>query len=158
MPFDIPDRIPTEAVTVAPGITGYLLPDDGMVAEAEFLKHLNDGGELYMIAFGFTLVPMVDALIQRKDRLHIYVDNSQAGGVMAKPQIQRLVNAGVEVTLGTSTAGSRYICHSKCLVCRHPDGSSWCGEGSVTFSESGWHQVNTVMVFYSKAWAAAVIA
>jgi len=119
-----------------------------------FLGHLDDQGEMYITAFGFTLQPMVDKLLehyQAGDPLHIYLDHSQAGGTMEKPQVQRLVDAGVEVTIGTSPEGSRYICHTKGIVCL--DSPPWCWEGSVNFSESGWRQVNTSMVFNSDDWS-----
>ena len=136
----------------------YLLPGDGAKAESDFLHHLADDGEMYITAYAFTLVPMIDQLLanfQRGDPLHIYLDHSQASGRMEKPQVLRLVNAGVEVTIGTSPAGSQYICHTKGIVCL--DRPPWCWEGSVNFSESGWHQVNTAMVFHSSGWAQAFV-
>ncbi len=132
----------------------YLLPGDGPAAEAEFLHHLADPSEMYITAYAFTLQPLIDQLIanhEAGDLLHLYLDNSQASGSTEKPLIQRLVDAGIEVTLGTSPEGSQYICHTKGIVCL--DAPPWCWEGSVNFSESGWHQVNTAMVFSSEAWA-----
>ena len=135
-------------------VTCYLLPGDGAAARAEFLHHLGDPAEMYITAYGFTLQPMIDQLIANHvagDLLHIYLDNSQAAGQAERPQVQRLVDAGIEVTLGTSPEGSRYICHTKGIVCL--DTPPWCWEGSVNFSEGGWHQVNTAMVFSSADWA-----
>ena len=131
----------------------YLLPEDGKVAEKEFLLHLHNPGETWIIAFGFTLAPMVDELISAHNegvRLHLYLDHSQSSGRAEKAQVQRLVDANVEVTIGTSPEGSRYICHTKGVVV--DDKPPWCWEGSVNFSESGWHQVNTAMVFSSGEW------
>lgn len=136
----------------------YLLPGDGAQAESDFLRHLQDDGEMYITAYGFTLAPMIDQLLanfQRGDLLHIYLDHSQAGGHMEAAQVQRLVDAGVEATIGTSPEGSKYICHTKGIVCL--DDPPFCWEGSVNFSESGWHQVNTAMVFASPEWAAAFV-
>lgn len=134
-------------------VTCYLLPADGKIAEQEFLTNLKTPGETWIIAFGFTLAPMIDELIAAHKSgvpLHIYLDHSQSSGVAEKPQVQRLVDAGVEVTIGTSPEGSKYICHTKGVVVE--GAPPWCWEGSVNFSESGWHQVNTAMIFYSKEW------
>src|SRR5438876_11178491 len=51
----------------------------------------------------------------------------------------------------TSPEGSQFICHTKGIVCLDP--APWCWEGSVNFSVSGWHQLNTAMSFSSKDWA-----
>ncbi len=45
---------------ITANITCYLLPGDGQVAEQEFLKHISDPGETYIIAYGLTLVPLID--------------------------------------------------------------------------------------------------
>ncbi|HUI00771.1 MAG TPA: phospholipase D-like domain-containing protein [Nitrososphaerales archaeon] len=134
-------------------ITCYLLPGDGAVAQAEFLKHISDPGETYIIAYGFTLVPMIDDLIaahQNGVPLHIFLDHTQAEGSMEQPEVQRLVDAGLEVTIGTSPAGTQYICHTKGVVSN--DDPVWCWEGSTNFSQSAWDQVNTAMVFSAQAW------
>lgn len=136
----------------------FLLPGDGPAAETALLKHLEDNGEMYITAYAFTLVPMIDQLLanfKRGDPLHLYLDYSQESGVAEKPEVQRLVDAGMEVTIGTSPEGSKYICHTKGIVCL--DKSPWCWEGSVNFSESAWHQVNTAMMFSSSAWAQAFV-
>ncbi|TLZ58342.1 MAG: hypothetical protein E6K17_01140 [Methanobacteriota archaeon] len=145
--ISMPFKITTE-------IQCYLLPGDGTAAKAQFLQHLGDSGEMYITAYGFTLQPMIDQFIANHatgDLLHIYLDHSQSAGAAEKPQVQRLVDAGIEVTIGTSPEGSQYICHTKGIVCL--DRPPWCWEGSVNFSESGWHQVNTAMVFSSDDWA-----
>ncbi len=139
---------------ITTAVTCYLLPGDGPAAEAEFLHHLADPGEMYITAYGFTLPQMIDQLLanhEAGDLLHIYLDSSQAAGKAEKPQVQRLVDAGIEVTIGTSPEGSQYICHTKGIVCL--DTPPWCWEGSVNFSLGGWHQVNTAMVFHSGDWA-----
>jgi len=83
--------------------------------------------------------------------IHIYLDLSQSRGTAEKPQVQRLIDAGVEVTIGTSPAGLSFITHTKGIVCNDTP-VPWCWEGSVNFSESGWMQVNTAMVFNDKTW------
>jgi phosphatidylserine/phosphatidylglycerophosphate/cardiolipin synthase-like enzyme len=134
-------------------ITCYLLPADGTVAEQELLNHISDPGETYIIAFSFTLVPLIDDLISAHQNgvpLHIFLDHSQSEGALQAGQIQRLIDAGIEVTIGTSPAGVQYICHTKGVVSN--DDPVWCWEGSTNFSESAWFQVNTAMVFSSQAW------
>jgi hypothetical protein len=108
---------------------------------------------MYITAYGFTLQPMIDQFLANRaagDLLHIYLDHSQASGMAEKPQVQRLVDAGIGVTMGTSPAGSKFIRHTKGIVCL--DRVPWCQEGSVNFSENGWHQVNTVMMVSSRDW------
>jgi hypothetical protein len=139
--------------TITATLDCYLLPADGAAAEAVFLKHLEDPYEMWIIAYSFTLVPMIDEIIansQGGDPIHIYLDLSQSSGADEMPQLKRLVAAGVEVTLGTSPAGTSYITHTKGLVCN--DTPPLCWEGSVNFSASGWLQVNTAMVFFSPEW------
>ncbi|MGP6190153.1 MAG: phospholipase D-like domain-containing protein [Vulcanimicrobiaceae bacterium] len=139
--------------TIQTQIDCYLLPEDGAAARAVFLQHLKDPYEMWIIAYSFTLVPMIDEIIannQVGDPYHIYVDLSQSSGKAEKPQLQRLVDAGVEVTIGTSPAGTAYITHTKGICCN--DSPPWCWEGSVNFSASGWLQVNTAMFFHSTQW------
>jgi hypothetical protein len=134
-------------------VTCYLLPGDGPTAEKEFLTNLNAGKETWFIAYAFTLVPMIDELLSAKAKgvaLHLYLDHSQAVGHYEAGQIQRLVDAGVEVTVGTSPVGSQYICHTKGVAVDVDP--PWCWEGSVNFSKQAWDQVNTAMVFESQEW------
>jgi hypothetical protein len=134
-------------------ITCYLLPGDGAVAKQEFLNHISDPGETYIIAYAFTLVPMIDDLVaahQKGVPLHIFLDHTQSEGALQKQQVQQLIDAGLEVTIGTSPAGTQYICHTKGVASN--DNPVWCWEGSTNFSESAWDQVNTVMVFSAQAW------
>jgi phosphatidylserine/phosphatidylglycerophosphate/cardiolipin synthase-like enzyme len=144
-------------------VTCYLLPEDGEAAEAQFLKNLKDPGETWIIAYSFTLVPMIDELLDAHSQgvpLHLYLDHSQSSGRAAKPVIEKLVDAGIEVTIGTSPEGSRYICHTKGMVSdEDPQGGElFCWEGSVNFSASGWHQVNTAMTFSSPKWRDEFVA
>ena len=130
----------------------YLLPTDAVAAEKDFLDHLRGKGETWIIAYGFTLVPMIDELIgvhKRGKKLHLYLDHTQASGKAETVDVDRLVHAGVEVTIGTSPVRG-LICHTKGVVVDgvHP----WCWEGSVNFSNNGFSQVNTAMAFESKLW------
>lgn len=148
--------------TIDTAITCYLLPQDGTVAEQLFLKNLLDPGETWIIAYAFTLPDMINELLAAHKKgipLHIYLDFSQSTGKTEKPLVQQLISSGVEVTIGTSPAGSQFICHTKGIVSdAAPGGSLWCWEGSVNFSLSAWKQVNTAMVFSSPAWRDQFVA
>ncbi|HEV2422233.1 MAG TPA: phospholipase D-like domain-containing protein [Candidatus Acidoferrales bacterium] len=144
-------------------VTCYLLPQDGAQAKADFLKHLLDPGETWITAYAFTLTDMINDLIAAHKAgipLHIYLDHSQEVGKVEKPLVQQLVGAGVEVTIGTSPAGSQYICHTKGMVSdpAAKGGSLWCWEGSTNFSLSAWQQVNTALVFASQQWRDEFVA
>lgn len=135
-------------------MTCYLMPDDHAEAEQRFLELVAAPGETWLIAYGFTLTDAADNLITAHRRgvpLHLYLDRTQSAGPTAKPIVQRLVDAGVEVTIGTSTSGRKYICHTKGLVVDTPSGPQ-CWEGSVNFSATGWLQVNTAMNFGAQVW------
>jgi hypothetical protein len=148
--------------TIDTQITCYLLPDDGTVAQQAFLKNLLDPGETWIIAYAFTLPDMIKELVaahQKGTPLHLYLDYSQYSDKTEKPLVQQLVQAGVEVTVGTSPAGSEYICHTKGIVSdAAPGGALWCWEGSTNFSLSAWKQVNTALVFSSLPWRDQFVA
>lgn len=134
-----------------------LFPDDQDRGQGMLIGRLRSPAETYGISYGFTFQPMVDAILQAQADgapQHFYLDRSQSRGAAEAPQVQRMVDAGVEVTIGTSTAGSRFICHTKGFVVLdyEPDGP-WCWEGSINFSQGGWRQVNTAMVFRSQPFA-----
>jgi phosphatidylserine/phosphatidylglycerophosphate/cardiolipin synthase-like enzyme len=144
-------------------VTCYLLPQDGNAAKADFLKHLLDPGETWIIAYAFTLPDMIHDLLEAHSKgipLHIYLDHSQAVGKVEKPLVQQLVDAGIEVTIGTSPVGSKFICHTKGIVSdpAGDKGELWCWEGSTNFSLSAWQQVNTAMVFASQEWRNEFVA
>jgi len=144
-------------------VTCYLLPGDGTVAQADFLKHLANPGETWITAYGFTLPDMINELLAAHKNgvpLHLYLDHTQAAGTTEKPLVQKLVDAGVEVTIGTSPAGSRFICHTKGIVsdAAKSGGAVWCWEGSTNFSLGAWEQVNTALVFASQPWRDEFVA
>ena len=146
--------------TITTTIDCYLLPEDGPAAKTVFLQHLEDPYEMWIIAYSFTLVPMIDEILAHNSSgapYHIYLDLSQSTGAAEKPQIARLVAAGVEVTVGTSPSGTSYITHTKGVTCADQP-VPWCWEGSVNFSASGWLQVNTAMFFHSQDWHAQFVA
>lgn len=148
--------------TITTAVTCYLLPDDGQIAQQEFLKNLLDPGETWIIAYAFTLPDMINEIIAAHAKgipLHLYLDYSQYKSKTETPLVQKLVQAGVEVTVGTSPAGSQYICHTKGIVSdAAPGGALWCWEGSTNFSLSAWKQVNTALVFSSQEWRDQFVA
>src|SRR5258708_38682701 len=98
-----------------------LLPDDGTAGQERFLTLLTNREETWMIAYGFTLAAMVNDILAAHKAgvaIHLYLDRTQSSGTTEAPLVKQLVAAGVEVTIGTSTAGSAYICHDKALVCK----------------------------------------
>jgi hypothetical protein len=131
----------------------YLLPQDGAQARSTFLQHLRDPNEMYIIAYAFTLEPMIEEFLADApdDRLHIYLDYSESRSKAEASNLKKLISAGIEITIGTSTAGRKFICHTKGIVCNDVP-LAWSWEGSVNFSESGWQQVNTAMLFHSQAY------
>jgi hypothetical protein len=146
--------------TITTTVDCYLLPEDGAAARALFLQHLEDPYEMWIIAYSFTLVPMIDEILAHNSvgsPYHIYLDLSQSQDSTEKAQVARLVAAGIEVTVGTSPAGTSYITHTKGVTCADQP-QPWCWEGSVNFSASGWLQVNTVMFFHSDDWHAQFVA
>jgi hypothetical protein len=81
-------------------------------------------------------------------------------GKVERPLVQQLVDAGIEVTIGTSPIGSKFICHTKGIVSdpAPSGGTLWCWEGSTNFSLSAWQQVNTAIVFGSQQWRDEFVA
>jgi len=149
--------------TIDTEITCYLLPQDGPIAKQDFLMHLMDPGETWIIAYAFTLSDMIQDLLNAHAKglpLHLYLDYSQSTGKTEQPLVKQLVAAGIEVTIGTSPAGSEFICHTKGIVSDPAanGGSLWCWEGSTNFSLSAWQQVNTAMVFSSQKWRDEFVA
>jgi len=136
-------------------VTCYLLPRDGAATRADFLRHLLSPGKTWITAYALTLPDMISELLEAHRQgapLHIYLDHSQEVGETEQPLVQQLVDAGVEVTIGTSPAGSKFICHTEGIVSDPPKAGDpvWCAEGSSNFSMNTWQQVNTVMVFSSQ--------
>ncbi len=139
-------------------VEAYLMPQDGQQAEATFLQHLQDPHDMYIIAYAFTLEPMIQHFLADAPdaNLHIYIDSTQAAGHYESPLIDQLIAKGIEVTIGTSTAGSKFICHTKGVVCNDVP-AAWCWEGSTNFSASAWSQVNTAMTFESQEYYDAFV-
>lgn len=99
--------------------------------------------EIKIDIYGFTYRPLMDALIaahSRHEGVHIVADHTQAEGTAEKPELQRLVDAGIDLVVGTSSRGG--IDHSKYIVI---DGKTVIF-GSFNFSQSALAQDNTVTI------------
>ena len=99
--------------------------------------------EVLIDVYGFTFAPLMDALIAKHQAgvlVRCVCDHSQAEGAAEKVQLQRLVDAGIEVLIGVSIHGA--IDHSKYLVVDR----ATVGFGSFNFSASAEQQDNTFAV------------
>src|SRR5260370_1329535 len=140
----------------------YFLPEDGKEAETQFLDLLNNPGETWICAFGFTLQPMFDA-IKKADvagvKIHILLDHTQEVGHAEAPKVKDLVtslkNGDVTVTTaGINNGKKSQIWHGKGIVVQAVDGgNNHCWEGSTNFSESAWFQGNSARIFRNDIWA-----
>jgi len=139
--------------TITSEVTCYLIPEEREAATREFLKHLHNPEETWIIASEISIVPVIIELIAAHTNgvpLHLYLDHSQASGRADKHQINRLSNAGIEVTIGTSLVEHGDLSHTKGIVV---DGRPpWCWAGPLNFTGSGWHAVDMAMVFCSREW------
>lgn len=118
---------------------------------------------IHIDIYGFTWAPLMDALIaahQRGIHVNIVADHTQAEGAAEKPQLQRLVTAGIDVLIGTSSRGA--IDHSKYIVIDGElgasDPASCVGWGSFNFSDSARAQDNTFTVRNDAGLVAAFLA
>jgi len=151
----------------------YFLPEDGTIAEAKFLELLNNPGETWIGAFGFTLQPMFDnikAADARGVKIHILLDHSQSGGHAEASKVKDLVaslkNGDVTITTaGLNSKKPSQIWHFKGMVVSMlpalggmTEPVSACWEGSTNFSESAWFQGNSARVFANQQWAEAFVA
>jgi phosphatidylserine/phosphatidylglycerophosphate/cardiolipin synthase-like enzyme len=95
--------------------TLFLSPDDDCHA-ALLAAARSATKSLHVLIYGFTLPDLVDVLIQKQHAglsVGVVVDHTQASGATQEPLMQRLVDAGVPVTITTSHGA---IMHEKCLL------------------------------------------
>lgn len=155
--------------------TDFFLPEDGVIAEQAFLELLNNPGETWIGAFGFTLQPMFDAIKAadaRGVKIHLLLDHSQSSGHAEAPKVKDLVNSlkNGDVTITTAGLNSgkpSQIWHFKGMVVSMlptdvlggmttPVQACW--EGSTNFSESAWFQGNSARIFANQQWAETFVA
>lgn len=113
--------------------------------------------------YGLTFPPLMDALIaahQRGVHVQIVADHSQSAGTHERPQLQRLVDAGIELVIGVSARGG--IDHSKYLLIDAALGvmapQSCVAFGSFNFSVSALSQDNTLTKTNDAAMVASFLA
>ena len=122
-------------------ITTFFAPFDD--TQGEFLKFVTSAKRsLYVQIYGFHLPPLTAALIdahRRGLKVAIILDHTQAEGKAESGEVQKLVDAGVPLLIGTSPV-HRAILHSKfCIV-----DSKSVEFGSWNYSLSASQQSNTV--------------
>lgn len=112
------------------------------------LDYMNEAQHsLHLSVYGFTNDDMGDILIAKHRaglEVGVVSDHTQAGGKAQHALLQRLVDAGVPVTIATSPTGA--INHVKCIICEAVVGAdaneSYAIFGSLNFSGSGEKQEN----------------
>lgn len=132
-------------------LKAYQFPDDADEGRSDFLGWFKDPNETWLRAYGFTMPDLVAEIIDAHKNgtpIHVLLDHTQEVGHFEHPLAVELVQAGVETTVCTSYAGSKYIAHEKGFVTSMAD----CWEGSVNFSSTGWEQINSAFAFNSPVW------
>lgn len=116
----------------------------------------NEQSEIRVDIYGLTYGPLIDALVAahaRKVDVRIVADHTQAEGTAEKPELQRLVDAGIDLLIGTSSRGA--IDHSKYLVAV---GQGTVAFGSFNFSAGALAQDNTLTETNDGAMVAVFLA
>lgn len=142
--------------------TDYFMPEDGAVAQKQFLQLLANPGEVWMSAYSFTLQPMFDELLKadaRGVKIHLLLDHSQEAGRAEASKVKNLADnlKHGDVTITTAGINSKapsQIWHWKGFVVQQAKSKHYaCWEGSTNFSQSGWLQGNSARTFTSDVWA-----
>lgn len=135
------------AATAQVGIKTLFSPFDDTAAE--FLAFVQGAKRsLCVVIYGFHLPPLTDALIAKHKaglEVAVILDHSQAAGKAESSEVQRLIDAGVPLLIGTSPVHGQ-ILHSKFTV-RDAVAVEF---GSWNYSLSASQQSNT-MSFVSDA-------
>ena len=92
--------------------TDYFMPEDGAVAQKQFLELLANPGEVWMSAYSFTLQPMFAELLKadaRGVKIHLLLDHSQEAGRAEASQVKNLATnlKHGDVTITTAGINSR---------------------------------------------------
>lgn len=144
-------------LTFDPGPTNvYFLPEDVTKAREDFLSLLHNGSETYVVAYAFEVGALVDELLTAHGsgvKLHLYLDRSTRMGRIPFGLVQKMTNAGIEVTLGTAMSNIGYVGHTKGLV----TATFECWQGSIDFSDAGWRWVELAHGFVSQQWTVKFI-
>lgn len=114
-------------------------PDDDTTGE--FLSWLSGAQKMiHMAIYGFHLPKLVDLLIEKQKAdvsVHLIMDHTQAMGKAEHPEVEQLIQAGIDVTVGTSSKHHQ-IMHNKFTVI---DGTE-VEDGSWNYSLSASLQCN----------------
>jgi phosphatidylserine/phosphatidylglycerophosphate/cardiolipin synthase-like enzyme len=121
------------------GIKSLFSPNDDV--KAEILKEVGDAKtSILMMIYGFTLPDLTDLLIAKHQagvQVQCVMDLSQSKGNVEKVQVQRLKDAGIDITIGTSPT-AHAIMHEKGICID----SYRTMTGSYNFSTGAKNQVN----------------
>lgn len=129
------------------GIKSLFSPQDDI--QAEIIKEVHKARKsLYIAIYAFHLPPLTDLLIEKYQQgvdIHCILDFSQSEEKAEKPEVEKLVEAGIDVVIGTSPKAHQ-IMHEKALCI---DGVHII-TGSYNFSTSATEQVNHMDFIFSK--------
>jgi phosphatidylserine/phosphatidylglycerophosphate/cardiolipin synthase-like enzyme len=110
---------------------------------------------LYIVIYGFHLPRLTDLLIAKHQAgvtVGVILDHSQAEGKAEAREVERLVQAGVPLLIGTSPV-HRQILHSKFTVVDEEAVEF----GSWNYSLSASQQSNTLSIVHNTAYAVAFL-
>jgi phosphatidylserine/phosphatidylglycerophosphate/cardiolipin synthase-like enzyme len=120
--------------------------------EGEFLKFVSRAKKsLVIVIYGFHLPKLTDILIakhQARVKVAVILDHTQAEGKAESSEVQKLVDAGVPLLIGTSPV-HRAILHSKFCV----TDSKAVEFGSWNYSLSASQQSNTMTYIEDRNYA-----
>jgi phosphatidylserine/phosphatidylglycerophosphate/cardiolipin synthase-like enzyme len=129
------------------GIKSFFSPQDDI--QAEIIKEVQKAKQTVLVAiYGFHLPPLTNVLIDKHREgveVHCILDLSQSKGEAERPQVEKLIDAGIDVVIGTSPKAHQ-IMHEKAMCI---DGVHVI-TGSYNFSTSAAEQVNHMDFIYSK--------
>jgi phosphatidylserine/phosphatidylglycerophosphate/cardiolipin synthase-like enzyme len=135
-------------------VTTYFAPwDDTTGKLIEYMQGATKS--LFIVIYGFHLPKLTDLLIAKFEagvEIGLILDHSQAAGVAERGEVQRLVEAGVPLLIGTSPVHGQ-ILHSKFAVRDGLDVES----GSWNYSISAAQQSNTMTFISDPAYAAGFL-
>ena len=117
-------------------------PDDDTTGE--FLKFIGGAqSSITMLIYGYHLPALSDILIAKHKagvRVRIILDHSQEAGKAEGVEVQRLIDAGVPILIGTSPEHGQ-ILHTKMTVVdgEHVEDGSWNYSTSAGFQSNTMH-------------------
>lgn len=140
--------IPSPDVDPQPYIRTIFTPDEsGLEAYLAFLHRARTS--VTIACYGFTEPQVVDKLIElhkRNVKVRIVLDRSQSHGKYQVEQVKRLLDAGIDVVIGTSTKSGQ-IMHNKFTIV---DGLI-VEDGSWNYTRSADKQSNVLNFVQSKS-------